>query len=131
MSISGTLNKVTRRGRREASALKDETLAIAAMMFAMLDDTVFNPSGGLSNDSRAQMGGGIVNTVITVVIVGVVGIVGILIFSEVDQAVEVTGNLSDSADQLSDGFGSAMELLPIVLIVLVASLVIAVIARFR
>lgn len=129
MSISGKLNNVARRGRREASALKDETLAIAAMLFAMLDGQM--AGDGLANDSRAQVGGGIVNTVITVVIVGVVGIVGILIFSEVDQAVEVTGNLSDSADALSSGFGSAMELLPIVLIVLVASLVIAVIARFR
>lgn len=122
MSIKGKTERVTRRCKEEASALKSEWLLAMLQMFAILDDP-------FSKDTRAQ--NGIVNTVITVVVVGVVGIVGILIFAEVDAAIEVDGNLSDSAADLEDGFGSAMELLPIVLIVMVASLVIAVISRFR
>ena len=126
MSIKDTARNAVSRGRSEASALKEETLAIAATLFAMLDQ-----QQGFAADSRAQMGNGIVQSVITVVVVGVVGIVGILIFSEVNQAIEVSGDLGESATALEDGFGSAMELLPIVLIVVVASLVIAVIGRFR
>ena len=122
MSITDTIRRVANRGREEASALKSETLLTFVSLMAMLE--------GAAMDNRAQ-GNGIVNTVITVVVVGVVGIVGILIFAEVDTAITVEGELSESADALGDGFGSAMELLPIVLIVLVASLVIAVIARFR
>ena len=118
--------------KSEGKALKKETLAIAATLLAMLDEELSSGSK-LRADNRAQMGGGIVNSVITVVVVGVVGIVGILIFSEVDQAITIadTSPLYNSSEALSDGFGSAMELLPIVLIVLVASLVIAVIGRFR
>ncbi len=118
--------------KSEGKALKKETLAIAATLFAMLDQELCSGSK-LGADNRAQMAGGIVNSVITVVVVGVVGIVGILIFSEVDQAITIddTSPLYNSSEALGDGFGSAMELLPIVLIVLVASLVIAVIGRFR
>lgn len=122
------------RIREEADALKRETLENAADMFARIDDRAFDADG------RAQQG--IVGAVITVVVVAVVGIVGMLIFSEIIDAVPLdiqagrtdTANATDmeiAAAELESGFGSAMELLPIVLIVLVASLVIAVIARFR
>lgn len=118
----------------EAGALKRETLENAAGMFARLDDRAFDA------EARAQQG--IVGAVITVVVVGVVGLVGMLIFSEIIGAVPLDieagrtdpANATDmeiAAANLEGGFGSAMELLPIVLIVLVASLVIAVIARFR
>jgi len=94
----------------------------------MLDQELFG------QDSRGQaMSDGIVGSVITVVVVGVVGIVGILIYSEVNTAITLPtdSGLSSAQTGLTDGFGSAMELLPIVLIVVVASLVIAVIGRFR
>ena len=82
-------------------------------------------------DEFAHAKGGQVDTVITVVVVAVVAVVGILIYSEVDQAISVSGSLSSSKGNLTSGFGDAMELVPIVLIVLVAALVIGVISRFR
>lgn len=74
---------------------------------------------------RAQSG--IVETVLLVVVVAVVGIVGILVYSEVNSAIEVTGTLSDSANDLTDGFGTATGMLSVVVIVLVASLVLIII----
>lgn len=113
------------RLKAEAGELKADTLATAFTLLAMLDELAFGA------DSRAQ--NGIVGSVITVVIVGVVGVVGILIFAEVNTAItfDTGSSLNGSAEALEDGFGSAMELLPIVLIVIVASLVISVISRFR
>lgn len=100
------------------------------MMLAFL--TALAMSEGLVGDDRAQVGGnGIVETVITVVVVGIVGIIGILIFAEVDSSIDVTGDLASSQENLSEGFGSAMELLPVVLIVLVAALVILAIGIMR
>jgi len=80
-----------------------------------------------SPDSRGQVG-----TVITVVTIGIVAIIGILIYSQVDQSLPqpVNSDLNNSSDSVTEGFGSAMQLVPIVLIVLVASLVIAVVQRF-
>jgi hypothetical protein len=128
MSDTGILAKALSVARSEAGAIKEDTLAIALSMFAMLDQELFG------QDSRGQaMSDGIVGSVITVVVVGVVGIVGILIYSEVNTAISLPtdSNLASAQTGLTDGFGSAMELLPIVLIVVVASLVIAVIGRFR
>ncbi len=97
----------------------------------------------MANSDRAQMGGeGIVATVITVVVVGIVGVVGLLIYSEVESAVslDVAGARSDpdnasrlenASATLGDGFGDAMDLLPVVLIVLVAALVILAIGIMR
>ncbi len=103
----------------------ERMLALFAVLSAML-------SGSMSGADRAQVGGdGIVETVITVVVVGIVGIIGILIFSEVDDNINVTGDLASSQTNLSDGFGDAMELLPVVLIVLVAALVILAIGIMR
>lgn len=127
MSITDIAKSAVNSARGEAHALKQETFAVAVSLFAMLDQASFDAN------QRAQMSGGIVGSVITAVVVGVVGIVGILIFSEVNQAISLPSgsNLTSAQTGLEDGFGSAMELLPIVLIVLIASLVIAVISRFR
>jgi len=87
-----------------------------------------------SPDARGQVG-----TVVTVVTIGIVAIIGILIYSQVNES--VFGDLSDtdaanqtqlenSSEDVTGGFGSAMQLVPIVLIVLVASLVISVVQRF-
>lgn len=75
---------------------------------------------------------GQVGTVITVVTIGIVAIIGILIYSQVDQSLPAPDNdeLQNSSDGVTEGFGNAMQLVPIVLIVLVASLVIAVVQRF-
>jgi len=87
-----------------------------------------------SPSERGQVG-----TVITVVTIGIVAVIGILIYSQVNQS--LFGDLSDtdaanqtqlenSSEDVTGGFGSAMNLIPVVLIVLVASLVIAVVQRF-
>jgi hypothetical protein len=72
-------------------------------------------------------------TVIAVVAAGVAGLIGIFIFAQVSDALPsiTNSNLSSSKDSLVGGFGDAMELLPVVLIVLLAALVIGVVQRMR
>lgn len=71
--------------------------------------------------------------VISVVVIGVVALIGILIFAQIDEALPEPAdpNLSSAQTDVADGFGSAMELVPIVLLVLVAALVIGVVQRMR
>jgi hypothetical protein len=80
-----------------------------------------------SGSERGQVG-----TVITVVTIGIVAVIGILIYGQVNSSVPSpeNQNLSDAQSGVTEGFGNAMNLVPIVLIVLVASLVIAVVQRF-
>ena len=78
-------------------------------------------------------------TVISVVVIGIVALVGILIYSQVNEAIpddvlmdgEDPTELGESRDALTEGFGGAMELVPIVLLVLIAALVIGVVQRMR
>jgi len=72
-------------------------------------------------------------TVISVVVIGVIALIGILIFAQIESALPTISNteLNNSAASVTDGFGNAMELVPIVLLVLVASLVIMVVQRMR
>jgi len=74
-----------------------------------------------------------VGTVISVVVIGVVALVGILIFSQVQSALPTIDNaqLDNSTTGVTEGFANAMELIPIVLLVLVAALVIGVVQRMR
>jgi len=127
--VHSTIRKVVSAARREGREIKEETLLRAVAMRAQLD--AMASGSGERRQARAQQG--IVGAVITAVVVGVVGIVGLLIFSEVNQTIELPSgsNLSSTQTNLTDGFGSAMDLLPIVLVVLIASLVISVISRFR
>jgi len=76
---------------------------------------------------------GQVGTVISVVVIGVVALIGILIFSQVSEALPTIDNtaLSTASTGVTDGFASAMELVPIVLLVLIAALVIGVVQRMR
>lgn len=78
-------------------------------------------SGAVHKVQNAQL-------VISLVVLGVVAIVGILIFSEVESAITVTGNLSDSVSDLEGHFGSSMSLVGIAMIVAVASLIIGFVA---
>jgi hypothetical protein len=79
------------------------------------------------NQDRGQVG-----TVIAVVTIGIVAIIGILIYSQVNSSLPTPDNtgLADAQTNVTDGFGDAMQLVPVVLIVLVASLVIGVVQRF-
>jgi len=93
-------------------------------------DTITDDNGvplAASGSDRGQVG-----TVITVVTIGIVAIIGILIYSQVNNSLPAPENeqLNNSSQEVTDGFGSSMQLVPVVLIVLVASLVIAVVQRF-
>jgi hypothetical protein len=78
-------------------------------------------------DQRGQVG-----TVIAVVTIGIVAIIGILIYSQVNNSLPTPANsqLANAQSNVTGGFGDAMQLVPVVLIVLVASLVIGVVQRF-
>jgi hypothetical protein len=76
---------------------------------------------------------GQVGTMLTVVTLGLVIIIGILVYSEVETALPAPDNteLNNASDNATSDFGDAMELAPVVLIVLIASLVLAVVQNFR
>lgn len=103
----------------------DRSMSLKSALRGMLTDENGVPLA-LSDES------GQVGTVITVVTIGIVAIIGILIYSQVDQSIPAPDNqdLQNSSASVTEGFGNAMQLVPIVLIVLVASLVIAVVQRF-
>jgi len=86
------------------------------------------PGSGGPVHRAAQAG-----TVISVVVIGVIALIGILIFAQVSDALPDIQNtqLNNSASNVTTGFANAMELIPIVLLVLVASLVISVVQRMR
>lgn len=98
---------------------------------------------GLATDDAGQLHAdprdrGQIGTVIGVVTIGIVAIIGVLIYSQVltsigDPSSTDAANrtaLENSTVSVTDGFGDAMQLVPVVLIVLVASLVIGVVQRF-
>jgi preprotein translocase subunit YajC len=140
MSITDTARQVTREAESGAgslfSSLKWEVAAFVMFLAKFLQrrkelgDSLAEAK--FEGDTVAHRAGQ-VGTVIAVVVIGVVGLVGILIFAEVREALPTieNNNLSNSSDALADGFGGAMELLPVVLIVLVASVVIGVVQRLR
>ena len=74
-----------------------------------------------------------VGTIISIVVIGVVTLVGILIFSQIQQSLPnaTSTELQGATDEVVGGFGDAMQLVPIVMLVLVAALVIGVVQRMR
>jgi cytochrome b561 len=86
------------------------------------------PGSGGALQRAAQAG-----TIISVVVIGVIALIGILIFAQIEDALPTISNsqLSNSSTNVTEGFANAMELVPIVLLVLVAALVIAVVQRMR
>ena len=75
-----------------------------------------------------------VGTIISIVVIGIVTLIGILIFAQVSEALpelETDSALDNAMTEVTSGFAGAMELVPIVLLVLVASLVIGVVQRMR
>ena len=73
------------------------------------------------------------STVIAAVVIGVVAIVGIFIFDRVYATMPTPGNsdLANSTESVTAGFGSAMEFVPVILIVLMAVVVIGAVQRLR
>jgi hypothetical protein len=72
-------------------------------------------------------------TVIAAVVIGVVAIVGIYIYDQVYTTMPTPDNndLANSTDSVTSGFGSAMEFVPVILIVLMAVVVIGAVQRLR
>ena len=86
------------------------------------------PGDGGPMQRAAQVG-----TIIAIVVIGTVTLVGILIFSQINQSLPDTTDpaLQNASSGVTSGFANAMELVPIVMLVLVASLVIGVVQRMR
>jgi len=86
------------------------------------------PGSGGQLQRAAQVG-----TVISVVVLSVVALVGVLIIAQINSALPTISNnqLNNTSDNILSGFNGAMELFPVVLLVLVASLVIGIVQRLR
>jgi len=86
------------------------------------------PGNGGMLQRAAQAG-----TVISVVVIGVIALIGILIFAQVSDSLPAIDDpaLQNASTGVTSGFANAMELIPIVLLVLVAALVIGVVQRMR
>ena len=86
------------------------------------------PGSGGQLQRAAQVG-----TIISVVVLSVVALVGVLIIAQINSALPAIENnqLSNTSDSILSGFNGAMELFPVVLLVLVASLVIGIVQRLR
>lgn len=86
------------------------------------------PGNGGPIQRAAQVG-----TIISVIVIATVALVGTLILANINSALPTIENsqLSNSSTAILDGFSGAMELVPVVLLVLVAALVIGVVQRMR
>jgi len=86
------------------------------------------PGNGGRLQRAAQVG-----TVISVVVLSVVALVGVLVIAQINSALPTIENnqLANSSSAILSGFNGAMELFPVVLLVLVASLVIGIVQRLR
>ena len=73
------------------------------------------------------------STILTVVTLGITILVGILIYGEVQDSLPSPSNsdLSNASTNATNDFADAMELAPVIMIVLLASVVLAVVQRFR
>lgn len=111
-----------------ARMLPDRLKAMLLAFMAFVQDRAPDEWADSRLGRAAQAG-----RLITVVVLAVVAIVGILIYSEIDSALGTPSNndLANAQTNVTDGFASAMELVPVVLIVLVAALVIGVVSRLR
>lgn len=117
---------------RKALSVEEWCMAYAMFVIALSQQLADGTSEAIFGDLLSADRHANVDAVITVVVIGVVAIVGILIYANVEATIDITNSeLSQSADSVTGGFGDAMELVPIVMIVLVAAVVIGVIAQFR
>jgi len=91
------------------------------------------PNGSAAPDAGPLHRAAQVGTVISVVVIAVVALVGVLVLAQVESALPSISNteLSNTQTSILDGFAGAMDLIPVVLLVLVASLVIGIVQRLR
>ena len=76
---------------------------------------------------------GQVATIISVVVIGVVALIGVLIFAQINDALPAPADpqLDNASTSITEGFSGAVELIPVVMLVLIAALVIGVVQRMR
>lgn len=119
MSVTGQVKSATSGASQRASSALETIGSHMDVAEAYADENV----------GRAGQTG----TVMTVVTIGITALIGILVYSEIDSALPSpdNANLSSSQDSVTEGFGSAMELVPVVLIVLIAAVVLGVVQRMR
>lgn len=125
MPIGGILKS----GKAEILAMLSLLSAMAGVARERWADPYAEAVPGSGKLHRAAQ----VGTVISVVVIGVVALIGILIFAQIDSALPTINDteLSDAQSGVTGGFADAMELVPIVLLVLIAALVIGVVQRMR
>ena len=106
-----------------------QLLGAYAFFQAFVSDRTTNIDPATGPVARAKNAG----TVIAVVVIGIVAMVGLLIFGEVWNAMPMSSGdpLYSEAEAIVSGFGDAMGLVPIILLVLLASVVIGVVQRMR
>lgn len=83
----------------------------------------------LNSGSRAQSGvRRLVPAILVIVVAAVVAFIGVDVISEVDDSIEVTtgSDFDNSTNSVSSGFTSAMDLIEVVFIVIMASVILAV-----
>ena len=111
------------------SASKAQLLGALAFLQAFVSGHTDNLEPATGPVSRAHNAA----AVITVVVIGIVAMIGILIFGEIWNALPMQSGdpLYSEAEAIVGGFGDAMGLVPIILLVLLASIVIGVVQRMR
>jgi len=112
-------------------AIPDELRSIVAMLLALVAQSEYSPE--MDPDAGPLHRAAQVGTVISVVVIAVVALVGVLVLAQVESALPSISNteLSNTQTSILDGFAGAMDLIPVVLLVLVASLVIGIVQRLR
>jgi len=112
-------------------AIPDELRGIVTMLFALMVQHGLAPE--MNPDAGPLHRAGQVGTIISVVVIAVTALIGVLVLSQINGALPAVQNdqLNSSSTAILDGFAGAMDLVPIVLLVLVASLVIGIVQRLR
>jgi hypothetical protein len=112
-------------------SIPDRFRGIVAMLLSLLAQSGLAPE--MNPDAGPLHRAAQVGTVISVVVIAVVALVGVLVLAQVESALPTIDNteLSNTQTSILDGFAGAMDLIPVVLLVLVASLVIGIVQRLR
>jgi hypothetical protein len=114
-----------------ARAIPERFRGILAMLLSLLAQSGLAPE--MNPDAGPVHRAAQVGTVISVVVIAVVALVGVLVLAQVESALPSIDNteLSNTQTSILDGFAGAMDLVPVVLLVLIASLVIGIVQRLR